>query len=54
MNLDFKKLIPHLIAVGIFILISVVYCSPVLQGKKLNQSDITPIQGNVKGDQRSS
>ena len=48
MNVDFKKLIPHLIAVGIFILISVIYCSPVLQGKKLEQDDISRFKGMSK------
>ncbi|NNF01354.1 MAG: hypothetical protein HKN22_01585, partial [Bacteroidia bacterium] len=48
MNLDLKKLIPHFIAVGIFILISLVYCSPVLEGKKLSQHDITRFKGMSK------
>ena len=36
----FKKLIPHLIAIIIFLLISVFFCKPVLDGNVLKQSDI--------------
>ena len=39
---DFK---PHFIAIGIFILISFVYFSPVLSGKQIEMSD----QSNAKG-----
>ncbi len=34
-----KKITPHLIAAGIFLLIAIVYCQPALQGKVLNQQD---------------
>jgi hypothetical protein len=40
-----KKLVPHLLAAGIFLLIAVVYCSPVLQGKVVNQHDILGWKG---------
>ena len=36
---DFKKLIPHLIAVSIFLLIAIIYCKPVLEGKVVAQHD---------------
>lgn len=35
----FKKLLPHLIAVVIFLVVAVIYCKPVLQGKALQQMD---------------
>lgn len=38
---DFKKLLPYLAAIAIFILISVVYFSPLLEGKVISQGDIT-------------
>lgn len=38
-NFNFKALIPHLIAIGIFLVISVIYCRPALEGKMLFQSD---------------
>ena len=40
-----KKLVPHLIAVVIFLLITVIFCKPVLQGNVLNQSDIIGWKG---------
>ena len=39
MNFDFKKIIPHVIAVVIFALVAIIYCKPSLQGKVLNQHD---------------
>lgn len=37
--LNFKALIPHLIAIGIFLVVSVIYCRPILEGRVLSQSD---------------
>ena len=37
----FKKLLPHLIAVAVFLIVAVVYCRPVLQDKVLQQHDAT-------------
>ena len=42
---DWKKSLPHLHAVAIFVLISVVYFSPLLEGKKLEQQDIRQFKG---------
>lgn len=39
MNFDFKKIVPHVIAVVVFALVAVVYCKPSMQGKVLNQHD---------------
>ncbi len=44
----FKKLIPHLIAVVLFALIALVYCAPVLSGKKLSQHDMSVSLGSSK------
>lgn len=41
----FSKLLPHLIAVLIFLIVAVVYCKPVLEGKMLQQSDVTQWKG---------
>ena len=37
----FPKLLPHLVAVVVFLLVAVIYCRPVLQGKVLQQHDVT-------------
>lgn len=36
---NFKALVPHLIAVGVFLIISLIYCRPALEGKILFQND---------------
>lgn len=41
----FSKLLPHLIAVVIFLVVAVLYCSPALSGKVLNQSDVLHWKG---------
>ncbi len=44
-NFDFKKLIPHAVAVGIFLLVTVIFCKPALEsGVVLKQSDISSWQ----------
>lgn len=47
-NFDFKKLIPFVVAVIVFVAISLTYFSPVLQGKKIQQSDIVNYKGSAK------
>jgi hypothetical protein len=41
----FQKLLPHLIAVVIFLLVAVIFCSPALSGKVINQSDVVHWKG---------
>ncbi|WP_298511512.1 YfhO family protein [uncultured Kordia sp.] len=48
MNLDIKKLIPHAIALVLFIGMSLAYFYPVAQGKKMLQQDITLYTGMAK------
>jgi len=48
LNLKFKTLVPHIIAVAVFVLISLIYCKPALQGKVLQQSDIMHWKGMSK------
>ena len=45
---NFQKLWPHAVAVSVFILISLVYCKPALEGKVLQQSDIMHWKGMSK------
>ena len=41
MNSSFlKKALPHVIAIAVFLVVAVVYCKPVLEGKVLNQTDV--------------
>ena len=40
-----KKIFPHFIALAIFLIVSVLFCKPVLEGNVLNQSDIVSWKG---------
>jgi hypothetical protein len=44
-QLNLKSIVPHLIAVGIFLIVTFFYCKPILQGKVLQQSDVVQWQG---------
>lgn len=48
MNLTLKKVFPHVVAVLLFITASILYFSPILQGKQIKQSDITQYIGMSK------
>ena len=43
-----KKLAPYLAAIFVFLVITLVYFSPLLEGKKLKQHDITMYRGMSK------
>jgi len=45
---NFNKLYPHVLAVVGFVLVSLIYFHPVLQGKKMYQSDIAQYTGMAK------
>jgi hypothetical protein len=46
MKINWKKdVLPHAVAVVIFIILGFAYCNPVLQGDKVNQSDMTQVKG---------
>jgi len=47
-NLDIKKIIPHVIAILLFIGMSLAYFYPVVQGKKMQQQDIIQYAGMAK------
>jgi hypothetical protein len=42
---NIQKYLPHIMAIGLFMLISIIYFNPVLQGKILNQSDLVQAKG---------
>lgn len=47
-NKFLKKVLPHAIAIAVFLIIAALYCKPALDGKVLNQSDITNWKGTVQ------
>ena len=47
-NLPIKTIIPYLAAIVLFIIISLAYLNPLLEGKKLRQDDITRYKGMSK------
>ncbi|MDO9375080.1 MAG: YfhO family protein [Ferruginibacter sp.] len=44
-NINFNKILPHAIAIGLFLIISVVYCLPVFQGLVVSQHDMLGTRG---------
>lgn len=44
-SFNFKKALPHLIAVVIFLIVAVIYCKPALEGKVVAQHDIQGWKG---------
>lgn len=50
-KLNWQKLIPHLVAIFVFVIVAVVYCKPTLQGKVLQQGDLAQWVGMSKDQQ---
>ncbi len=48
MNSKFKALIPHLVAIAVFIGLASMYFSPLFEGNALRQSDVKQFQGMAK------
>jgi hypothetical protein len=48
MNSKFKALIPHVVAIAVFIGLSSIYFSPLFDGNALRQSDVKQFQGMAK------
>ena len=47
----FAKLLPHLIALVVFLVVAALYCQPALEGKVVNQSDVTHWKGSIHQSQ---
>ncbi|MEI7896883.1 MAG: YfhO family protein [bacterium] len=47
-NIDFKKLLPYLAAIVFFLVVTIAYFSPLLEGKKILQGDIVNFKGASK------
>jgi hypothetical protein len=48
LNISWQKLLPHLGIVVLFVIISLIYCSPIFEGKKLVSNDVLQAQGNAQ------
>src|SRR5215213_4232504 len=48
MKIDFKKLLPHLIAIAVFAIVAILFCKPAFEGKVLQQHDIISVNGMAK------
>ena len=48
MKIDFKKMLPHIIAVLVFLIVAVVFCKPAIEGKVVYQHDLQGWRGMVQ------
>lgn len=44
-NFRWKKILPHVIAILVFLVVALIYCKPALEGKVLEQGDVTQVKG---------
>lgn len=44
-NFQWKKLLPHAIAIAVFLIVALIYCKPALEGKVLQQGDVIHWKG---------
>jgi Bacterial membrane protein YfhO len=47
-KINFKALLPHVIAISIFLIVALIYCKPALEGKVLQQSDVSHFKGAIQ------
>ncbi len=47
-NIDFKKVLPHLLAVGVMYLVAIIFCLPTFQGMAVPQSDMMQAAGAIQ------
>ena len=45
MKIDWKKILPYMVGIVVFVVVAVVYCAPLLEGKVLLQGDINNWKG---------
>jgi len=48
MKLNFKKILPHIIAVVVFLLVAIIFCKPAIEGKVVYQHDLQGWRGMVQ------
>ncbi len=51
-KINWKKVTPHLIAIGVFLVVALVYCKPALQGKVLTQGDVIHWKGMAENSMK--
>ena len=44
-NFDWKKIVPYIVAIVVFIAVALIYCSPLLDGKVLQAGDVNNWKG---------
>jgi len=44
-NFQWKALLPHIIAIAVFLMVAIIFCKPALSGKVLQQSDVIHWKG---------
>lgn len=47
-KINFKALLPHVVAVVVFLVVSLIYCKPALEGKVLQQHDVSQWKGSAQ------
>lgn len=47
-GIHYRQLLPYVVAILIFMVLTLVYVSPVLEGQRLRQPDIVNFQGMAK------
>lgn len=47
-SFSWKKIIPHVVAIAVFLIVALVYCGPALEGKVLQQTDIVHWKGTAQ------
>ena len=50
-HLNWQKLLPHITAIVIFLIVAAVYCKPALEGKVMQQGDLAQWKGMSKDQQ---
>jgi hypothetical protein len=45
---NLKSFIPHLVSVGLILLVTILFCMPAIQGLKLEQHDMVQVKGMIK------
>ena len=51
-NINWKRITPHLIAIGVFLIVALFYCKPALQGKVLQQGDVIHWKGMAENSMK--